>query len=204
MSERDRQSRGRSSSQPSAAPSEADLVAPHAEGERGWPLRDPMRLVRHDREQASAQLQRSLKAWRKPSAGAQPKIFLSKKKSGGEDWANDPTIVAKIAELQLPTGGTVRFVPKVIKKNGKLQIERAEATAAKGNARGKSGWLDVEGRIWIRNYAHAGYPDHWDVQINLGADYINVTLLGEIMTKDDQKKDQAPKPGDGFGAGGKK
>lgn len=38
-------------------------------GERSQPLRDPMAYVRYEREEANAQIQRSLRAWRKPDSG---------------------------------------------------------------------------------------------------------------------------------------
>ena len=39
---------------------------------------------------------------------------------------------------------------------------------------GKPGSVDDQGRIWIRDRAHAKLPDHWDVQIDDGADYIRI------------------------------
>jgi hypothetical protein len=49
--------------QPAADPA----YVPQAGGDRdrSWPLTDPMRHVRHEQQQAAAQIQRSLKAWRK-------------------------------------------------------------------------------------------------------------------------------------------
>jgi hypothetical protein len=38
--------------------------------------------------------------------------------------------------------------------------------------------VDEEGRIWIRDYEHADLPDHWDVQIDGGTDYIRIGLDG--------------------------
>jgi hypothetical protein len=40
--------------------------------DRSQPLRDPMAFVRYEREQASAQIARSLRAWRKASGSAAP------------------------------------------------------------------------------------------------------------------------------------
>jgi hypothetical protein len=46
------------------------------DADRAWPLRDPMRGVRWERAQAQTRIQRSMKVWRSPIAGAtKPKIF---------------------------------------------------------------------------------------------------------------------------------
>jgi hypothetical protein len=47
----------------------------------------------------------------------------------------------------------------------------------------KRGPGDTQGRIWIWDKAHSGYPGHWDVQINGGADYIKVGVDGNPVTK---------------------
>jgi hypothetical protein len=66
MSERDgRQHKPGPSPEPAKSTEQADFV-PHAHGQdRSWPLTDPMRHVRYERQQAAMQIQRSLKVWRK-------------------------------------------------------------------------------------------------------------------------------------------
>jgi hypothetical protein len=48
------------------------------DADRGWPLRDPMRGVRWERAQAQTRIQRSMKVWRSPIAGA-PKLKIFRK-----------------------------------------------------------------------------------------------------------------------------
>jgi hypothetical protein len=52
-------------------------------------------------------------------------------------------------------------------------------TIQEGPKKGKRGFVDELGRIWVKDRAHAGVPDHWDVQLDDGADYIRVGLDGE-------------------------
>ena len=60
--------------------------------ERGWQVRDPMRMVRAERIGAFAQIQRSVRAWRKISdAAAVPRIFRSPKGGGNDDDKKDGT-----------------------------------------------------------------------------------------------------------------
>jgi len=86
----------------------------------------------------------------------------------------------QVKKLQLPTGGKVAFVAKLIKnRRGQLEIERA--AVLHGPRKGKIGYVDVQGRIWLKDYAHAGYPDHWDVQLDAGKDYMRVGFDGEPL-----------------------
>jgi hypothetical protein len=48
--------------------------------------------------------------------------------------------------------------------------------------RGKRGYVDDQGRIWIKDRAHADVPDHWDVQIDDGEDYIRVDQNGGAIS----------------------
>ncbi|MDB5331242.1 MAG: hypothetical protein JWP03_2393 [Phycisphaerales bacterium] len=43
------------------------------------------------------------------------------------------------------------------------------------------GWVDLDGRIWLRDRAHAGLPDHWDVQEDKGATYFRVDNDGNLL-----------------------
>jgi hypothetical protein len=53
---------------------------------------------------------------------------------------------------------------------------------AKGAKTGKKGFVDDQGRIWIRDRGQAGLPDHWDVQIDGGDDYFRVDVNGEELS----------------------
>ena len=86
----------------------------------------------------------------------------------------------QIRKLQLPTGGKVAFVPKLI-KNRRGHFEIKKQTVLHGPRKGRIGYVDVEGRIWLKDYAHAQYPDHWDVQIHAGKDYLRVGFDGEPL-----------------------
>jgi hypothetical protein len=71
---------------------------------------------------------------------------------------------------RLPTGGEHPFIPKV-RTNRRGQPDLVTAPVKHGPKKGQKGFLDSEGRIWIRDPAHAGYPDHWDVQEDEGREY---------------------------------
>jgi len=73
----------------------------------------------------------------------------------------------KIKKLGLPTGGSVPFIPKLEKNRKGKQIIVKKAIQG-GPKKGKKGYVDLKGKIWIRDRAHGKYPDHWDVQENGG------------------------------------
>ena len=50
-----------------------------------------------------------------------------------------------------------------------------------GPKAGKLGYVDSSGRIWIKDRAHAGDPDHWDVQEDGGSTYFRVDLDGNFL-----------------------
>jgi hypothetical protein len=86
-------------------------------------------------------------------------------------------IVDQMKNAGLPTSGQHPFVPKVTtNRKGEQIIDKREVT--KGARKGKKGYVDVQGRIWVRNMAHAGLPMHWDVEIDGGDTYLNVDLNG--------------------------
>ena len=86
----------------------------------------------------------------------------------------------QIAGAALPTSGEVPFIP-ALRQNRKGDLIIDKATIKYGPKKGKRGYLDTEGRIWLRDYAHSGYPDHWDVQIDDGKDYQRVDLNGDPL-----------------------
>ncbi len=61
------------------------------------------------------------------------------------------------------------------------RTEIDKQAVAKGPKKGKKGYVDQEGRIWIRDHAHAGLPMHWDVQLDGGDDYFRVDTDGNIL-----------------------
>jgi len=86
----------------------------------------------------------------------------------------------QIQNAGLPTSGTYPFVPRIVKnKRNEDIIDKQKIT--KGPKRGKSGYVDDQGRIWIRDRAHASVPDHWDVQIDGGEDYFRVDQHGNAI-----------------------
>lgn len=60
----------------------------------------------------------------------------------------------QIKRAGLPTGGEVPFEPKLVKnRNGDSTVKKDRIT--QGPKRGKFGYVDVKGRIWIKDRAHA-------------------------------------------------
>jgi len=85
-----------------------------------------------------------------------------------------------MAKAGLPTSGQVPFVPRLVtNRRGDQVIEKAEVEH--GPKKGKRGYVDTQGRIWIKDRAHAGDPDHWDVQVDAGRDYFRVDLNGNRL-----------------------
>lgn len=86
----------------------------------------------------------------------------------------------QIRKAGLPTGGPVPFVPQLDKnKKGDPMLRRG--TIQHGPKRGKKGYVDSQGRIWIKCLAHGTYPDHWDVQMDGGRDYFRVDPDGNVL-----------------------
>ncbi len=81
----------------------------------------------------------------------------------------------------LPRTGTHPFQPKLTtNRRGDQIIEKTAVT--RGPKQGKRGYVDTQGRIWIKDRSHGGLPDHWDVQINDGDDYLRVDQHGNAIT----------------------
>ncbi len=86
-------------------------------------------------------------------------------------------IEKQIERAGLPRQGDIPFEPLITtNRRGEEVIDKAEVEH--GTKQGKKGFVDIEGRIWIRDRAHAGLPDHWDVQIEGGKGYIRVDDQG--------------------------
>ncbi|HEY5311340.1 MAG TPA: hypothetical protein VIK18_02430 [Pirellulales bacterium] len=86
----------------------------------------------------------------------------------------------QIKWARLPTGGAVPFVPK-LSKNRKGSERITKRAVRFGPKKGKKGFVDQNDRIWIRDRAHSGYPDHWDVQLDGGQDYFKVDNDGNKL-----------------------
>jgi hypothetical protein len=89
-------------------------------------------------------------------------------------------IKRQIEKSGLPIGGAVPFEPQFEKNKRGMPIIKKE-TATHGPKKGKKGYVDTKGRIWIKDRAHAGDPDHWDVQEDGGKKYFRVDLQGNIL-----------------------
>lgn len=86
----------------------------------------------------------------------------------------------QIKEKGLPTSGTVPFEPQLDKNRQGDSIIRREAIQY-GPKKGKRGFVDTAGRIWVKCWAHGSYPDHWDVQEDGGTSYFRVDLDGNLL-----------------------
>jgi hypothetical protein len=86
----------------------------------------------------------------------------------------------QIAKQGLPTVGSIPFVPQ-LDKNKRGQPILKKATVHQGPKKGKKGFVDTQGRIWIKDHGHAGDPDHWDVQEDGGGKYFRVDLNGNLL-----------------------
>ncbi len=91
-------------------------------------------------------------------------------------------VAAQIAKMRLPTSGSTPFRPQ-FDRNRRGELILARRLIESGPRAGTPGLLDEQGRIWVRDDAHAGLPDHWDVQLDEGADYVRVGYDGEVVDR---------------------
>jgi hypothetical protein len=87
-------------------------------------------------------------------------------------------VIDQMQRAGLPTGGQHPFRPKLVKNRRGDQVIEKQAVS-KGPKKGKKGYVDDQGRIWIKDRAHADVPDHWDIQIDGGEDYFRVDQNGD-------------------------
>jgi hypothetical protein len=86
----------------------------------------------------------------------------------------------QIDKAGLPRGGTFPFIPSLDKdKQGRDILSKGAVQY--GPKQGKKGYVDSGGRIWIKDHAHAGIPEHWDVQENGGKSYFRVDPNGNLI-----------------------
>ena len=90
-------------------------------------------------------------------------------------------IEKQMRKAGLPTGGVAPFQPQLDgNRYGEPVIRKAPVQY--GPKKGKYGYVDAKGRIWIKDRAHGDYPDHWDVQENGGQQgYLRVDSLGNVL-----------------------
>jgi hypothetical protein len=96
---------------------------------------------------------------------------------------NDPAekIERQLRKAGLPTDGAMPFCPQ-LDKNKKGEPIIRKAPVQHGPKKGKVGYVDTEGRIWIKDRAHAKVPDHWDVQEDGGKQgHTRVDPQGNIL-----------------------
>jgi hypothetical protein len=86
----------------------------------------------------------------------------------------------QIRKAGLPTSGVHPFIPKLSTNRSGEQVIEKKAIQM-GPKRGKRGYVDHQGRIWTKDRSHGDLPDHWDVQIDDGADYIRVDNDGNEL-----------------------
>jgi len=90
-----------------------------------------------------------------------------------------PNVTKQIQKVGLPTAGAEPFIPKLVSNRKGEQIIKKDAIKT-GPKQGRIGYVDSQDRIWIRDRAHAGLPDHWDVQES-GGGYFRVDLSGNVI-----------------------
>jgi hypothetical protein len=98
--------------------------------------------------------------------------------------ARDPSekIERQLRKACLPVEGTMPFRPQ-LDRNRRGEPIIKKVLIQHGPRKGKYGYLDALGRIWIRDRAHGDYPDHWDVQENGGkGGYVRVGMDGNVLT----------------------
>jgi hypothetical protein len=89
-------------------------------------------------------------------------------------------VIDQIEKAGLPTSGQHPYRPRLVRnRKGEQVIEKR--SILNGPKMGKRGYVDEDGRIWIKDRSHSGVPDHWDVQLEEGEDYFRVDLDGNEL-----------------------
>ena len=100
-------------------------------------------------------------------------------------------VLLQLERVGLPTGGECPFVPELVKnRKGEWMVQKQAVLY--GPKKGKRGYVDTAGRIWVRDRAHSGLPDHWDVEEDGGRDYFRIDMHGNRLAI--AKPDDASKP----------
>ncbi|MBL8798132.1 MAG: hypothetical protein JNM56_29815 [Planctomycetia bacterium] len=89
-------------------------------------------------------------------------------------------VVEQIGKAGLPISGSTPFVPRLT-KNRRGDYVIVKQAVSIGPKKGKKGFLDSQGRIWLRDRAHADVPDHRDVQLRGGEEYFRVDMNGNEL-----------------------
>ena len=90
-------------------------------------------------------------------------------------------IIDQIKKAGLPTSGQHPFRPKLVMNRKGERVMQKQAVQ-KGPKQGKRGYVDDQDRIWIKDRGHSGIPEHWDVQLDDGNDYIRVDMKGDEIS----------------------
>ncbi len=89
-------------------------------------------------------------------------------------------IIDQMRKAGLPSGSACPFKPRLTRNRAGQQVIEKKAVA-RGPKAGKRGYVDEDGRIWIKDRAHGSTPDHWDVQLDDGQDYFRVDQDGNLL-----------------------
>jgi RHS repeat-associated protein len=150
------------------------------QGELGPPSASDPRIVPRVNSNGSATLPQAIPVAVPGGGAAAGGALLATGSSDGESKQKKTPSKAEeqIKKAQLPQSGEHVFEPKLVRnKRGELVIDKRAVEF--GPRAGKVGYVDTEGRIWIRGEAHGNIPEHWDVQMDGGKSYMNVGLNGE-------------------------
>ena len=86
----------------------------------------------------------------------------------------------QIAKQKLPRNGDEPFKPRLRSNRREQQVlERKKVLL--GPKKGEVGFVDIQGRVWVKDAAHANLPEHWDVQIDDGKGYLRIDLDGKRL-----------------------
>ncbi len=101
-------------------------------------------------------------------------------------------VLAQLERAGLPLAGPFPFIPQLVaNQRGDLMVQKQ--TILYGPKKGKRGFVDTGGRIWIRDRGHGDLPDHWDVQEDGGRDYFRVDTEGSLIKSKADDSD-SPQP----------
>jgi hypothetical protein len=89
-------------------------------------------------------------------------------------------VLAQLERAGLPLEGQFPFIPQLVPNQRGDLIVRKQAILY-GPKKGKRGFVDTGGRIWIRDRAHGDLPEHWDVQEDGGREYFRVDTDGNLI-----------------------
>jgi len=115
---------------------------------------------------------RNTQSWRDP-------LGLTEARGCDDAWRGVPLeIQEKLAKAGLPRSGQYPFKPKLTKnRKGRTVVQTAQPE--KGPRRNDVGRVDENGDVWLR-HPDEQHGDHWDKQVDGGADHVNVNDDGSL------------------------